>query len=72
MRYLYSGEVSISPAELRTAKYSNLSDIWYFTADRYPDQCDQSCVSFNGAKRSWNGVVKTIGEIVDDYWTSAQ
>ena len=28
MRYLYSGLESKSPAALRTAKYSNLSDIW--------------------------------------------
>ena len=50
----------MSPAALRTAKYSNLSAIWYFTADRYPDQCDHSWVSFSGARRSWNGVVKTM------------
>ena len=27
-RYLYSGDVSKIPAPLRTAKYSNFSDIW--------------------------------------------
>ena len=28
IRYLYSGDESKTPAALRTAKYSNLSDIW--------------------------------------------
>jgi hypothetical protein len=34
IRYLYSGLVSKMPAALRTAKYSNLSDIWYRSAAR--------------------------------------
>jgi hypothetical protein len=34
IRYLYSGEESKMPALFRTAKYSNLSDIWYRWAAR--------------------------------------
>ena len=34
IRYLYSGLESKTPAALRTAKYSNLSDIWYRSAAR--------------------------------------
>ena len=48
------------PAALRTAKYSNLSSIWYFTAARWPDQCCHSPVRLSGASRSWKGVVRII------------
>ena len=34
IRYLYSGDVSKKPALLRTAKYSCLADMSYFSADR--------------------------------------
>ena len=34
IRYLYSGDVSKKPALLRTAKYSCLGDMSYFSADR--------------------------------------
>ncbi len=48
------------PAALRTAKYSNLSDIWYRSAARWPDQWLQSWVWLSAAVRSWNGVVRIM------------
>ena len=59
-RYLNSGDVSNTPAELRTAKYSNFSDSPYFSAARWPDQWLHSPVSFSADVRSWNGVVRIM------------
>src|SRR4029079_12925848 len=61
MRYLKSGLVSEMPAALRTAKYSNLSDIWERSAARWPLQWLQSCVSLRALVRSWNGGVRIKG-----------
>ena len=61
MRYLYSGDVSKMPAELRIAKYSNFSLIWYFSATRCPAQWLHRPVSFSFSTRSWNGVVRITG-----------
>ena len=62
IRNLYSGEVSKKPALLRTAKYSCLGDMSYFSADRYPDQCPYSPVVLSCSSRSWNGVVLIIAD----------
>ena len=46
------------PTELRTAKYSNFSDIWYFSATRYPAQWLHRPVVLAASTRGWNGVVR--------------